>query len=58
MRTDLARLLVGGGVDALYDVAFTAGVRADRYTLEDDRGIHERMSFIQASLRGGASFEF
>lgn len=35
-----------------------AGLRADRYTLEDDRGIHERMRFIQASVRGGVSFDF
>lgn len=51
-----------GGVHVLLTdavgVFVEAGVRADRYTLEDDRGIHERMSFIQASLRGGASFEF
>jgi len=35
-----------------------AGVRADRYTLEDDRGVHERMGFIQAALRAGASLSF
>jgi hypothetical protein len=39
-------------------VFLEAGVRADRYTLEDDRGVHERMSFIQGVLRGGVSFEF
>lgn len=39
-------------------VFLEAGVRADRYTLEDDRGPHERMSFIQASLRGGLSLAF
>lgn len=56
----LVGAMVGGSVQVtdVVGLFLEAGLRADRYTLEDDRGLHERMSFIQASLRGGVSFAF
>lgn len=52
---------LGGGHVRLTDhvgVFAEAGLRADRFTLENDRGVQVRLRFIQAVVHAGASLSF